>query len=240
MGVTLNKKEYQEHFEQFHHEEYFNLKLYPEAGILEQEAGLLSELVEMFEGDCQLELLGASEFLIDNIPKCNGKHVITYLNGDGEFNGTVLLGLESASLDSMYKFKMKIDGLEKILYLNDDELFIKHFKYYKNKNGVLYFDNLICLCMIVKNAGPGFEKVLTENMPNFDRWCILDTGSTDGTQDVIKRVLANKKGCLYEEPFINFKISRNRCLELAGKTCKFLLTLDDTYIIQGNLRKFLN
>ena len=54
MVIMLNKKEYQEDFKEFHHEEYFNLKLYPEAGKLEQEAGLLSELVEMYGGDCTL------------------------------------------------------------------------------------------------------------------------------------------------------------------------------------------
>lgn len=241
MVVTLNRKEYQEDFEEFHHEEYFNLKIYPEAARIEQEAGLLSELVEMFKGDCTLELLGASEFLIDNVPSgCSGKHVITYLNGEGEFNGKVLLGMENTSLDSMYKCKLNIQGLEKVLYFDDDALILEHFKYYKIENNILYFDNLVCLCMIVKNAGPGFEKVLVDNMPNFDKWCILDTGSTDGTQDVIKRVLAGKKGSLYEEPFVNFKVSRNRCFELAGKSCKFLLTLDDTYIVQGNLKSFLS
>ena len=98
----------------------------------------------------------------------------------------------------------------------------------------------ICLCMIVKNAGPLFEEVLTENLPNFDKWCILDTGSTDGTQDVIRRILAKKNGNLYEEPFVNFKVSRNRCLELAGHTCKFIMMLDDTYSLRGDIRSFLN
>lgn len=240
MVIMLNKKEYQEDFKEFHHEEYFNLKLYPEAGKLEQEAGLLSELVEMYGGDCTLELLGASEFLLDNVPNCTGKYVVTYLNGEGEFNGEVLLGLASTSLDSMYKYKLHIHGIEKVLYFNDDTLVLEHFKYYKIENGILYFDNLICLCMIVKNAGPGFEKVLIDNMPNFDKWCILDTGSTDGTQDIIRRTLSSKKGSLYEEPFVDFKVSRNRCLELAGKSCKFLLTLDDTYIVQGDLKSFLS
>ena len=62
--------------------------------------------------------------------------------------------------------------------------------------------------MIVKDAAPVIEKVLLENLKYIDRWCILDTGSTDGTQGIIKRVLKNKKGTLYEEPFVNFKVSR--------------------------------
>jgi len=233
--VRLNKKE----FERFHHQEYFNLELYPEAGVVEQEAGLLTELVEMFQGDCELELLGASEFLVDNLPKCQGKNIVTYLNGTGEFNGVIILTTESPDLNHLYK--VRIRGLKKVLYIHEyyTRTFFEHFKHYKFEDGVLYFDNLVCLCMIVKNAGPGFEKVLEANKPNFDKWCILDTGSTDGTQDVIKRVLRDKKGNLYEEPFVNFKVSRNRCFELAGTSCKFLLTLDDTYVVQGDLRSFL-
>ena len=105
----------------------------------------------------------------------------------------------------------------------------------------LTYDNLIHLCIMVKDAGPQFESMLQENMSLIDRWTILDTGSTDGTLDVIQRLLVGKKkGHLYQEPFLNFRDSRNRCLDLAGKTCKFNLMLDDTYVVRGNLRKFLN
>jgi tetratricopeptide (TPR) repeat protein len=94
---------------------------------------------------------------------------------------------------------------------------------------------------MVKNGGPQFEQMLVDNMPFFDRWTILDTGSTDETVDTINRVLVGKKkGKLYQEPFINFRDSRNRCLELAGTSCKFITMLDDTYALQGNLRGFLN
>jgi len=114
------------------------------------------------------------------------------------------------------------------------------FRYYFDDNGLFKYDNLIHLCIMVKNAGPLFEKVLTENLSIIDRWTILDTGSTDGTQDIIRKVLKDKKGKLYEEPFINFRESRNRCLDLAGKNCKYLVMLDDTYAIRGDLRQFLN
>ena len=105
---------------------------------------------------------------------------------------------------------------------------------------ILNFDNLINLCIMVKNGGKQFEQMLIDNSPFIDKWTILDTGSTDETIDIINRVLVGKKeGKLYQEPFINFRDSRNRLLDLAGLDCKYNLMLDDTYVIKENLREFL-
>jgi len=113
---------------------------------------------------------------------------------------------------------------------------------YKNKNKIktLRYDNLINFCMIVKNAGDLFEQVLLDNLHIIDKWTILDTGSTDNTVAIINKVLVGKKeGTLYQEPFVNFRDTRNRCLELAGKDCKYNIMLDDTYIANPNIRTFL-
>ena len=105
---------------------------------------------------------------------------------------------------------------------------------------ILNFDNLINLCIMVKNGGTQFEQMLIDNLNIIDRWTILDTGSTDETLTIINRVLVGKKeGQLYQEPFINFRDSRNRLLDLAGTECKYNIMLDDTYIVKGNLREFL-
>ena len=119
----------------------------------------------------------------------------------------------------------------------DDNIFIKELTY----------DNLLHLCCIVRNGGEQFREMLQTNLPYIDRWTILDTGSTDNTISIIKEVLeGTKEGKLYEEPFINFKDSRNRCIELATTNqpfCKYIIMLDDTYYIKsgnnGNLRNFL-
>jgi len=106
---------------------------------------------------------------------------------------------------------------------------------------ILEYDNLVNLCIMVKNGGKHFGEMLEQNMKYIDRWTILDTGSTDDTVETIKRVLVGKiPGELYEEPFINFRDSRNRLLELAGTTCKYTIMLDDTYVLQGDLRGFLH
>ena len=122
------------------------------------------------------------------------------------------------------------------------QIFADIFYFYIDHNEkIIFYDNLIHLCIMVKNGGELFEQMLLQNFNTFDRWTILDTGSTDGTIETIKRILVGKKkGQLYKEPFINFRDSRNRCLELAGKTCKYNMMLDDTYVIEGDIRSFLN
>jgi hypothetical protein len=117
---------------------------------------------------------------------------------------------------------------ENSTYNND---FLTAFKYHLTEDNILEYDNLINYCMIVKDAGEQITETIKLNLPYIDYWTILDTGSTDGTQDRIREALKTKPGALYEEPFINFRDSRNKCLELAGTSCKFNLMLDDTYRI---------
>lgn len=133
----------------------------------------------------------------------------------------------------------------RFLYVNNKNLdnFQEKFKYdiqFVNGNNVLTYNNLINLLFMVKNAGDDFEEVLTRNLPYMDRYTILDTGSTDNTLEIIKRVLKNKRGNLYQEPFINFRDSRNRLIELAGYDCTFNIMLDDTYYLNGDITSFLD
>jgi len=157
----------------------------------------------------------------------------------------VLLTLysDALALSGVYKEIYRLTNSNLVLYIPDaiSGAFNAEFYYFITKTGELAYDNLNHLCIMVKNGGPQFEQMLLDNMHFFDRWTILDTGSTDETLDIINRVLVGKmKGNLYQEPFINFKESRNRCLDLAGDSCKFLTMLDDTYVIKGDLRGFLN
>ena len=146
---------------------------------------------------------------------------------------------ERYSFHNFEKYKLSKSNYYVLVPSILNKIFIDIFHYYIRESELEY-DNLIHLTMIVKNAGEKFEEVLTRNLPIIDRWTILDTGSTDNTIEIIKKVLVGKKkGELYEEPFIDFGTSRNRCLELAGNDCKYKLMLDDTYVIEGELREFL-
>jgi len=255
MEISLNRKKYISHgfFKTQFNEEYFNLKIYPMINELEKEAGLLSEFAEAYleEGiSTSYKIYGdesheSMQFLKDNLLNFSENEVIVIGYAQEftkELDCDILLAKENEYYDKSFFKKIKIENMEKVLYLSRQSYkdFEKHFWYYNDPNGSFVYDNLICYTMIIKNGGPLLEQVLTENLNSFDRWCILDTGSTDGTQETIRRVLKNKKGKLYEEPFVNFKVSRNRCLELAGRTCKFTLMLDDTYAMRGDIKSFLN
>jgi hypothetical protein len=99
---------------------------------------------------------------------------------------------------------------------------------------------LLSLVMIVRNEAHGLAETLRRARPIIDRWTVLDTGSTDGTQQVVREELAGVPGRLLEEPFVDFAASRNRALELAGQEAVFALLLDsDDHLERGDaLRAF--
>jgi hypothetical protein len=132
--------------------------------------------------------------------------------------------------------------INKYVYVHENilEQFKKHFITFIKLDELLY-DNLINLLIMVKNAGDNFKNILEANIPFVDKITILDTGSTDNTINIINNVFKthNINGILYQRPWKNFKDSRNELLELAGETCVFNIMLDDTYILNGDIRNFL-
>ena len=272
--MIINYKEYPDNgfFKERYTQEYCNLKIYPLVGILEREAGLLSDFAEELNNNCNCLIYGEPEIEVyqvfnDKLLNFNKKIITTSIQSvdnncinflwnnssnteilNGVTNYDVIVTQNNEYCNKYFDFKIKLSNSDKILYINKyHTIFKKAFYYYFefdfsiNKDSLNY-DNLICYTMIIKNGGNLLRQVLTENLNIIDRWCILDTGSTDGSQDVIREVLAHKKGKLYEEPFLNFRDSRNRCIELAGKMCKYIIMLDDTYVVKNDslFRTFLN
>lgn len=92
---------------------------------------------------------------------------------------------------------------------------------------------LLALVMIVKNEARSIRALAESLLPFIDRWTILDTGSTDGTQAIVREVFANVEGELIEEPFVDFGTTRNRALELAGDKAVFTLMLSGDETVQG-------
>lgn len=72
--------------------------------------------------------------------------------------------------------------------------------------------SLCSLVMIVRDEAKSIRSVLEAAKPWVDRWTVLDTGSTDGTQDIVRDTMGDLPGHLFEETFVDFATSRNRAL----------------------------
>lgn len=89
----------------------------------------------------------------------------------------------------------------------------------------------ICLNMIVKNESKIIKRCIDSVYDHIDSWCIVDTGSTDGTQELIKELLKDKPGVLHEKPWVNFGHNRDEALSLARKWGEWVLLTDADMIL---------
>ena len=83
----------------------------------------------------------------------------------------------------------------------------------------------ICMYAICKDEAKNAE-AWYDNVKEADRVVVLDTGSTDGTQDILRALGAEVHEKAYPKPF-RFDVARNDSLELAKATgCDVLATTD--------------
>jgi glycosyltransferase involved in cell wall biosynthesis len=97
--------------------------------------------------------------------------------------------------------------------------------------------------MIVKNESQVIERCLSSVLPIIDYWVIVDTGSTDGTQQIIKEFMHKKgvPGELFERPWVNFGHNRNEAMNLAKGKANYLLFIDaDEYLVYDSDFKLPN
>lgn len=98
-------------------------------------------------------------------------------------------------------------------------------------------DRTVCLNMIVKDESLVIRRSLASVKDLIDYWVIVDTGSTDGTQDIIKEFLQDIPGELYERPWVNFGHNRNEALQLAKEKSDYLLFIDADELLEGGFDK---
>lgn len=93
----------------------------------------------------------------------------------------------------------------------------------------------LCLNMIVRNEAPVIARCLASVRPWISRWCILDTGSVDGTQDIIRESLAGVPGALHEAQWSDFATARNQAMDLAHALDGWdhLLVIDADEVLHG-------
>lgn len=265
--IKINKQEYNVQLHEFNkikHLEYNNLQLLTDVDYVERVVGLLRDLRESIFDDKPCCFLNMDiedynkygQFIIKNLSKYFTGITETIDYSQGFFYSTNSISPKSHKCDCLllkYKYDEFLDthvilewkDMNMYLYISVD--YYSKFKeiykfniYEENSKTFLIWDNLLHLVIMVKDAGDDFKNVLEENIPFVDRLTVLDTGSTDNTISIVEEILKTKiRGNIHREPFINFRDSRNRALDLAGDICKYTLMLDDTYVLKGNIRSFL-
>lgn len=88
------------------------------------------------------------------------------------------------------------------------------------------YGQTICLNMIVKNEAPVIRRCLDSVRPLIDCWVIVDTGSSDGTQDIIRQHWRDIPGELIERPWVNFAHNRNEALDYAWGRADYIFVID--------------
>lgn len=102
----------------------------------------------------------------------------------------------------------------------------------------------ICLTMIVKNESKVIRRCIDSVKDYINYWVIVDTGSTDGTQELIKEIM-NEYGIpgeLHERPWVDFGYNRTENLKLAkGKSdYRLIIDADDVLFVENGENPFAN
>lgn len=91
--------------------------------------------------------------------------------------------------------------------------------------------------MIVKNEAHVVHEVLDSVAPYISYWVVVDTGSTDGTQDAIRNHMAGLgiPGEIHDRPWRDFGHNRTEALDLARGHGDYIWVMDADDLVNGTI-----
>ncbi len=93
-------------------------------------------------------------------------------------------------------------------------------------------EQTICLNMIVKDEADVICRCLDSVKGIIDYWVIMDTGSTDGTQEIIQAHMEGIPGELHERPWKNWGETRSEAFDLAMGKGDYILFMDADDVLE--------
>jgi tetratricopeptide (TPR) repeat protein len=91
----------------------------------------------------------------------------------------------------------------------------------------------LALCMIVRDEADSIERCIASCRELIDYWVICDTGSVDGTPEIVRRALHGVPGELHHHEWRDFAHNRTLLMELAHGKADHLLLLDADWTVQA-------
>lgn len=82
------------------------------------------------------------------------------------------------------------------------------------------------LCMIVRDEAETIGRCIASVRDLVDGWTIVDTGSADGTPELIQELLGDLPGTLHRRPWRDFGANRSELMALARGSAGHLLLID--------------
>jgi glycosyltransferase involved in cell wall biosynthesis len=105
---------------------------------------------------------------------------------------------------------------------------------------------VIRACLMLRDEAHCIARTLHSVAPYVDSYCVLDTGSTDGTPELVRATMTahDVPGVIIVEPFVDYAATRNRLLDLASAGTddpdSWLLMLDaEDELVHGDSLRFL-
>ena len=93
----------------------------------------------------------------------------------------------------------------------------------------------VVLNMIVKDEAPIIRECFDSVVSHIDAYCIVDTGSSDDTIEVIRSYFSEKgiPGIVHERPWVNFGHNRSEALEFAREMGEYAFVMDADDLVHG-------
>src|SRR5688572_25460681 len=112
------------------------------------------------------------------------------------------------------------------------------------KNGNQAYNKLplLCLVMIIKNESKIIRRCFDAVRPYIDYWCIFDTGSIDGTQDIVRQYWKKYgiPGELREDKWQDFMHNRTLIVRYAVNKARWLWLIDADDVVDVQNPLFLS
>jgi len=91
----------------------------------------------------------------------------------------------------------------------------------------------LVLNLIVKDEAKIIRRCLASCKPHVGAYCIVDTGSTDGTQQLIRDFMGDMPGEVVERPWRNFGHNRTEAFALTRRWGELALLMDADHVLES-------